>query len=277
MRRTADQPLCRGIFELGVLWSYYAEHRKAQVSGPQKATEPFSYPNDLSFKRYYAAVEEAFVPPAVADDADDDHLFAQEDNDEVRRLFGSFRLFDLLEGSSFVDRPGRWITESELFLRPEGMKRPDPIESVPPPCVAAEFLKVISLLDPDTETGLYTKLEGRRLNPQGRALGRQSRESDEEDVQPAPFCSGCGGDGCWAGADRCRRQRKADRMRALVGLLVLKCRSKIAKDLNEDYRSPSQIAAVGKYTRESAETRIEEFLENANRSADDAPEKPESC
>ena len=53
-------------------------------------------------------------------------------------------------------------------------------------------------------------------------------------------------------------------MRALVDVLVLKCLSKIAKDLSEDYRSPSQIAAVGKYTRESAEKRIDEFLENAN-------------
>ena len=103
--------------------------QKAQVSDPQRATEPFSYPNDLSFKRYYAAVEEAFVPPAVADDADDDHLFAQEDNDEVCRLFGNYRLFDLLEGTSFVDRPERWMTESELYpaTRGSGTTRSDRI------------------------------------------------------------------------------------------------------------------------------------------------------
>ena len=51
----------------------------------------------------------------------------------------------------------------------------------------------------------------------------------------------------------------------MLELLVAKCRSKIARDLGGDSRSPSQVAAVGNYTRESAERRIEEFLQNANR------------
>ena len=157
------------------------------------------------------------------------------------------------------------MTEADLSLKPRGAAEVDPVESVPPQCMAAEFLKVIHLLDPELEVGVYAKLEGRRLDPQGRALGRQSQESDDEDVEPAPYCSGCGGDGCWAGADRCRRQRKADRLRALVDLLVAKCRGNIARDFEGELRGPTREAKVGGYTQESAERRLTEFLQNANR------------
>ena len=173
------------------------------------------------------------------------HLFTKKDSTEVQQLLWFTDVRELLRKHKYAERPIRRMTEAELFLKSMEAGEIDPCESVPPECLAADFLKVIHLLDPELEVGLYTKLEGRRLEPQGRALGRQSQESDDEDVKPAPYCSGCGGDGCWMGADRCRRQRKPERLRALVDLLVEKCRGKIAQEFAGDVDSPLHTARIG--------------------------------
>ena len=157
------------------------------------------------------------------------------------------------------------MTRAELFLRPRDSEELDPRELVPPVCHASDFLKIIHLFDPELEVGLYSKLEGQRLDPQGRALGRQSQESDDEGVEPSAYCSGGGGDGCWMGADRCRRQRKAERLRALVDLLVEKCKGKIEQEFAVNADGPLHRARLGDYTREEAEQRVAEFKQNADR------------
>ena len=157
------------------------------------------------------------------------------------------------------------MTERELFLRPETTEAPDPFEEVPPTCRAADFLKVLHLFDPDLEVSLYTKLEGQRVDRVGRALCRQSQESDDEGVEPSTYCSGCGSDGCWMGADRCRRQRKAERLRALVDRLVEKCEARVTKEFTDLASGSPSDAKVGDYTLEEAKQRIAEFKQNANR------------
>ena len=61
LRRTADEPLNRGILEVGRLWSHFAEHRKKKIEDP-KNTDPYRSPHDLSYGAYFAGIKEAYLP-----------------------------------------------------------------------------------------------------------------------------------------------------------------------------------------------------------------------
>ena len=67
------------------------------------------------------------------------------------------------------------------------------------------------------------------------------------------------------GADRCRRQRKAERLRALVDRLVEKCETRVTKEFADYVSGSPPNAKVGDYTLEEARQRIAEFKRNANR------------
>ena len=67
------------------------------------------------------------------------------------------------------------------------------------------------------------------------------------------------------GADRCRRQRKAERLRALVDRLVEKCEARVTKEFTDLASGSPSDAKVGDYTLEEAKQRIAEFKQNANR------------
>ena len=261
LKKTAEEPLNRGILEVGRLWTHFARHQRRKKADPDN-TDGYSPPNDLSFDAYFADIQEACLPD---DGSVEGHLFAKKTEEEVQQLLWSTGLAEVLRGRRFAERQSRRMTERELFLRPEASESPDPYQEVPPACRAADFLKAMHLFDPDLETSLYTELEGPRVEPLGRALGRQSQESDDEGVEPSTYCSGCGSDGCWMGADRCRRQRKAERLRALVDLLVERCTDRVTEEFAKYAEDPLHDAKLGSYTLEEANQRIVEFKLNANR------------
>ena len=61
------------------------------------------------------------------------------------------KIRELLQGSKYAERPIRKMTEAELSLKSREAGEIDPVESVPPECPAADFLKVIHLLDPELD------------------------------------------------------------------------------------------------------------------------------
>ena len=226
------------------MWSHFARHQRRRKTCP-RSTDTYSPPHDLSFDVHFADIQEAYFPD---DQSTEGHLYTKRSEAEVQRLLWSVGLHEVLGKHKFAERQSRKMTESELLLRTGTAEAPDPYEEVPPTCRAADFLKVIHLFDPDLEISLYSKLEAQRVDPLGRALCRQSQESDDEGVEPSTYCSGCGSDGCWMGADRCRRQRKAERLRALVDLLVEKCESKVAQEFAVYADGPLRNARLGDYT-----------------------------
>ena len=163
LRRTAGEPLNRGILEVGRLWSHFAQHQKKKVSDPRN-TDSYRPPLDLRSDPYFADIQEAYLP---ADQSTDGHLFTKKNNAEVQKLFWSLGLRELLLEHKYAERPIRRMTGAELLLKPGDTEELDPHESVPPECRAADFLKVIHLFDPELEVSLHTKLECGRLDLQG--------------------------------------------------------------------------------------------------------------
>ena len=60
--------------------------------------------------------------------SEEHHLFAQEDDEGVRRLFWHMGVPETLSGLDFAERPMRKMTESELSMRSGRTEEPDPIE-----------------------------------------------------------------------------------------------------------------------------------------------------
>ena len=148
---------------MGRLWSHFAEHRRKKIEDP-KNTGPYRLPHDLSFDAYYAGVQEAYLPDEQPTGG---HLFTKKDSNEVQQLFWFTEVRELLREHKYAERPIRKMTEAELSLKSRDAGEIDPRESVPPECLAADFLKVIHLLGPELEVGLYTKLEGKGSTPMG--------------------------------------------------------------------------------------------------------------
>ena len=74
LRRTADEPLNRGILEVGRLWSHFARHQKKKVSDPRN-TGSYRPPHDLSFDANFAHIQEAYLPD---DQSTDGHLYTKK-------------------------------------------------------------------------------------------------------------------------------------------------------------------------------------------------------
>ena len=118
LRKTAAEPLRRGILELGVLWSYFADHRKKQAANEEVG--PFSLPRDLKYERFYEAVEKAYILA----DPEGGHLFLQKDHMGARKLIWNLRLSEILDGSEYADRPSRRMSGSDLLLKAGPIARP---------------------------------------------------------------------------------------------------------------------------------------------------------
>ena len=85
-------------------------------------------------------------------------------------------------------------------------------EPVYEPKALEGFLQFMSTQDVRYETTPYTPLPAEEAARRRLEFSKLSQESDDEDMTPAPFCSGCGSAVCRTGADRCSRQRKNERL-----------------------------------------------------------------
>ena len=100
-------------------------------------------------KRYELAVYKV----AVHDDEILDVLYTKKNRRGVQQLFWSLGLHEMLVKRQFAERRSRKMTESELLLRSGRAEAPDPYEDVPPACGAADFLRIIHIVNIIQEKG----------------------------------------------------------------------------------------------------------------------------
>ena len=122
LKKTVEEPLNRGILEVGRLWSHFARHQRRRKTCP-RSTDTYSPPHDLSFDVHFADIQEAYLPD---DQSTEGHLYTKRSEAEVQRLLGSVGLHEVLGNHKFAERHSRKMTECELLLRPGTAEAPDP-------------------------------------------------------------------------------------------------------------------------------------------------------
>ena len=101
LKKTMEEPLNRGILEVGRLWSHFARHQRKRKSCP-RSTDTYSPPHDPSFNVHFADIQEAYLPD---DQSTEGHLYTKRSEAEVQRLFWSARFEGTI--SSRKDKVGR--------------------------------------------------------------------------------------------------------------------------------------------------------------------------
>ena len=107
---------------------------------------------------------------------------------------------------------------------------------------------------PNTESGR------RRLT-----FGRQSEESDDENMTPAPFCSSCGSYTCMIGADRCARQRRLERLEVVSEYIFKNLTEKVEGASPQLYDPALEQAESERWTVKTANDRLHYFRRSACR------------
>ena len=92
LKKTAEEPLYRGILEVGRLWSHFARHQRRRKMDPRN-TGVYSPPSDLSFDAHFADIQEAYLPD---DGSVEGHLFTKKTEEEVQQLLWSTGLHEVL-------------------------------------------------------------------------------------------------------------------------------------------------------------------------------------
>ena len=92
-------------------------------------------------------------------------------------------------------------------------------EAIYPHKAVVAFLRFIASYDTRHEMNAFTRLPNTEGGRRRIFFEKQSEESDEEELKPAPFCSSCGSHTCLIGAERCARQRRLERQELVTAYI----------------------------------------------------------
>ena len=112
LKETAEEPLYRGILEVGRLWSHFARHQKRRKADPNN-TSVYGPPDDLSYGARFADIQEAYLPDEGPGDG---HLYTKKTEEDVQKLLWSTGLHEVLKDRRYAERQRRRMTERELLL-----------------------------------------------------------------------------------------------------------------------------------------------------------------
>ena len=147
---------------------------------------------------------------------------------------------------------------------PDLLDRQSAVEDVYPTRAVGAFLQFMMLQDIRYEFTPFTKLPSTEGDRRRLEYAKQSQESDDEGLPPTPFCSGCGSLTCKTGADRCRRQRKCERLELVVEHVYENLSAQVERS-SSTLTPGSRGSEADRWTRSTAKTRLEEFRRTAVR------------
>ena len=148
------------------------------------------------------------------------HIFSMKTDADMKELMASSSMKDRIDDRAFPE-PDRDDRYSDLDLNlyfddPEREGLESKRELVCMTSALEEFFRFSATRDRRSENSAYSPLpeeEGARKQAE---IARQSQYSDDENIAPGKFCSACGSSMCYQNADRCARQRRPEKLRAIV-------------------------------------------------------------
>ncbi|CAK0866402.1 unnamed protein product [Prorocentrum cordatum] len=184
---------------------------------------------------------------SAAYDPEPEHIFSQKTNAEMKELMSSCAMGERIAIRAFPE-PDRITRYSDVdlnlkFDHPDQKGLEGKRELVYQVNPIEEFFRFMRARDTRSENSAYSPLP------------EQSQHSDDENLAPEKLCSACGGAMCFQGADRCARQRRPERLRAVVDALYGP--AKQALDTLE--KEPQELRELQTWTLGEAWTRVRDF------------------